>query len=186
MHDLSGALTAPLPGWRKQTIGGVDLTLAPSARRTILRGEAACAAASRAFGVDLPRTPLCVQHRDGKAALWLGPDEWLLIEEGDTDTANVATDLMAALVGIPSSLVDVSHRQIGLHVAGPGAALLLNTFIVLDLSLAVFPTGTAARTIFDKAEIVLWRRADEMFQIEVWRSFAPYVSGLLETAAQEA
>jgi sarcosine oxidase subunit gamma len=41
------------------------------------------------------------------------------------------------------------------------------------------------RTLFAKAEIVLWRTRPDMFRIEVWRSFAPYVQGLLEEARLE-
>jgi sarcosine oxidase subunit gamma len=41
------------------------------------------------------------------------------------------------------------------------------------------------RTVFGKAEIVLWRTAAETFRIEVWRSFAPYVLGCLEEAGRE-
>ena len=38
---------------------------------------------------------------------------------------------------------------------------------------------------FAKAEIVLWRAADERFWIETGRSFAPYVWGFLAEARQE-
>jgi sarcosine oxidase subunit gamma len=33
--------------------------------------------------------------------------------------------------------------------------------------------------------VVLWRTASDVFHIEVWRSFADYVAGLLNEAAQE-
>jgi sarcosine oxidase subunit gamma len=41
------------------------------------------------------------------------------------------------------------------------------------------------RTVFAKAEIVLWRYADDSFRLEVWRSFAAYVSGVIAEAARE-
>jgi len=41
------------------------------------------------------------------------------------------------------------------------------------------------RTLFGKAEIVLWRTTPDTFRIEVWRSFAPYVLGSLAEAARE-
>ncbi len=44
----------------------------------------------------------------------------------------------------------------------------------------------ATRTIFDKAEIVLWRRAATTFHVEVWRSFAPYLAASLAEAARGA
>jgi sarcosine oxidase subunit gamma len=44
----------------------------------------------------------------------------------------------------------------------------------------------ATRTIYDKAEIVLWRRAADSFQVEIWRSFAPYLVAALTEAARGA
>ena len=52
--------------------------------------------------------------------------------------------------------------------------------------LKAFPIGMATRTMFDKAEIVLWRRAATTFHVEVWRSFAPYLAGSLAEAARGA
>jgi sarcosine oxidase subunit gamma len=41
------------------------------------------------------------------------------------------------------------------------------------------------RTLFGKAEIVLWRTAPDAFHIEVWRSFARYVLDCLGEALRE-
>ena len=41
------------------------------------------------------------------------------------------------------------------------------------------------RTVFAKAEIVLWRTAADTFRVEVWRSFADYVVGMLHETAFE-
>jgi sarcosine oxidase subunit gamma len=40
------------------------------------------------------------------------------------------------------------------------------------------------RTLLGKAEIVLWRIGAAAFRLEVWRSFAPYVSAFLAEAAR--
>lgn len=40
------------------------------------------------------------------------------------------------------------------------------------------------RTIFEKAEVVLWRGPDA-FRVEVWRSFARYVLALLQAADRD-
>jgi sarcosine oxidase subunit gamma len=42
-----------------------------------------------------------------------------------------------------------------------------------------------ARTLLCKAEIVLWRTAPSTFRLEVWRSFMPYVAGVLREAARD-
>jgi sarcosine oxidase subunit gamma len=41
------------------------------------------------------------------------------------------------------------------------------------------------RTVFAKADIVLWRTGEQTFHVEVWRSFAGYVTGLLVEIASE-
>jgi len=117
--------------------------------------------------------------------LWLGPDEWLLIADG-ADATDIVGVLESVLDGTAHSLVDVSHRQIGLIASGPAAARVLNAGCPLDLDPHAFPVGFATRTLFDKVEVVLWRRAETTFHVEVWRSFAPYLLGSLAEAARGA
>ncbi len=40
------------------------------------------------------------------------------------------------------------------------------------------------RTMLAKAEVVLWRTGAQAFRLEVWRSFAAYVSQFLAEAAR--
>jgi sarcosine oxidase subunit gamma len=113
----------------------------------------------------------------GGTALRLGPDEFLLLlPEGEVPVMDIAE---------PFSLVDISHRQTGILLGGPEAANMLNAGCPLDLDERAFPVGMATRTLFMKADIVLWRVAAEKFHIEVWQSFAPYVWSLLEVVGQE-
>jgi sarcosine oxidase subunit gamma len=117
----------------------------------------------------------------GRAALWLGPDEWLVIEEG-------RDALPVALSGVKAfhSTVDVSHRNLGILVAGRGAAATLASGCPRDLSQAAFPIGSCARTVLGKAEIVVWRTGEEAFRVECWRSFSDYVFIFLAEAARDA
>jgi sarcosine oxidase subunit gamma len=54
----------------------------------------------------------------------------------------------------------------------------------LDLEADAFPVHMCTRTMLAKAEIVLWRTGAEEFRLEVWRSFAAYVSQFLAEAAR--
>ena len=175
----SGSLPASIP-----TIN-VSLTAAAPAARFIMRGVDAVAAAGAAFGVAIPTKPLTSATAAGRSALWLGPDDWLLLAP-EAETAVLYQQVATALDGIASALVDVSHRQTALLIEGPKAAAILNAGVPLDLSLVAFPVGMVTRTIFEKAEIVLWRTGPEAFRVEVWRSFAPYVLALLEAASRDA
>ncbi|MBS0580867.1 MAG: sarcosine oxidase subunit gamma [Proteobacteria bacterium] len=155
----------------------------PPAQRFVLRGDAAArAAAESALGVPVPQQA-CRAGTDGaRAALWLGPDEWLLVAPAADQEAQGA--LEHALGGLAHSLVEVSHRQLGLLVSGPEAERLLNAGCPLDLDIGPFPVGMCTRTMLSKAEVVLWRTGTQEFRLEVWRSFAPYVTAYLAEAAR--
>ncbi len=176
MPDLSTARTGPLLAPIRV------LEVLPPATRFVLRGAAAVSAAAQAaFGVPLPAHACRAQMQGERAALWLGPDEWLLLAPAAEDAA-VAASLAAALVSLPHSLVDVSHRQCALRLRGSQAATLLAAGCPLDLDVRAFPVGMCTRTMLAKAEVVLWRTGAEVFRLEVWRSFAAYVAQFLAEA----
>ena len=156
----------------------------PPATRLVLRGaELARVAAASAFGPLLPASACRAAAQGERAALWLGPDEWLLIA-AQADGEALPAALAAALGGLPHSLVDVSHRQGALAVSGPRATTLLAAGCPLDLDTHSFPPGMCTRTMLAKAEVVLWRIDAERFRVEVWRSFLGYVSAFLAEAAR--
>jgi sarcosine oxidase subunit gamma len=155
----------------------------PSACRWVLRGDSvARAAAQAALGLPVPGAA-CRAGRNGeRAALWLGPDEWLLL--APPEQGGLAARLTRALGAVPHSLVDVSHRQVGLLVHGEHATTLLASGCPLDLDLQYFPVDMCTRTVLGKAEVVLWRTEAQAFRVEVWRSFAPYVAAFLAEASR--
>ena len=155
--------------------------LPPAARLSFRGGEEAAEACGRAFGCVLPRAGCRADERGDRAALWLGPDEWLLLApEGDGSALSAAIE--AALADVPHSLVDVSHRQVAFRVEGREAATLLNAGCPLDLDASAFPAGMCTRTVLAKCDVVLWRRGPELFRLEVNRSFADYLAGFLREA----
>ena len=187
-------LRAPGVKARRGPLGGLvlpgsaefSLRAAPDAARFILRGSREMAASlGDAFGASLPLQPNRAAASGARAALWLGPDEWLLMAPGE-DAGALAATQEKALAGEPHSLVDVSERQIGIEVEGALAARALGAGCPLDLDEAQFPQGMATRTILAKCEIVLWRRESARFHLEVWRSFADYAVNFLIEAAHRA
>jgi sarcosine oxidase subunit gamma len=165
-----------------------SVTLAPVhelARFAVRADPDAAAEIGRAFSCALPTEPLRSASGDGRTALWLGPDEWLLLAE-DAETETLTREIAAALGERAFSWVDVSHRNAGFHLSGPRAAEVLNVGCPLPLDLAAFPVGKCTRTLFGKAEIVLWRVGGSAFRIEVWRSFASYLAGLVADEHQVA
>ena len=159
-------------------------TLAPATRFVLQGGSAARAAAGAAFGVPLPENPCRAIASGNRAALWLGPDEQLLLAPAE-DAQILAAGLAAALTDVAHSLVDVSQRQLALQVSGPHATAILSTGCPLDLDPAAFPPGMCTRTLFGKADIIVWRTGAAEYHLEVWRSFADYVAGLLREASRD-
>lgn len=158
------------------------LAMAPSAARASLRAAPdAIAALSSALGVTLPQKPKTSATGNGIDALWLGPDEWLLIGPDGTDFVG-----LAAKSGALHSAVDVSHRNIGIIVSGPGAQTTISSACPQDLTPSVFPVGACSRTVFGKMEIVLYRPEEDTYRVECWRSFAEYCFGMLSEGAADA
>jgi sarcosine oxidase subunit gamma len=155
--------------------------LPPATRYSLRLRDADVAPAGAALGLDLsmPINRAAVGERC--TAIRLGPDEWLLLG-GD---GAIAAALDAGLPDRVFALVDISHRQAAISLESVNADAMLNALCPLDLSLAAFPVGMATRTVFAKADIVLWRTGADAFHVEIWRSFAPYVVALLGEIGRE-
>ena len=162
--------------------GETTITLAaPAARLSLRAGEDAVSGLSSALGLSLPTKPKTSATNGSRHALWLGPDEWLVIDTG-------SNGLLSALSGVESmhSSTDVSHRNNAFIVKGGKAAETINVGCPLNLTLSAFPVGACTRTIFGKAEIVLYRVSEDEFRVECWRSFVEFVQGLLIEGAKDA
>lgn len=161
---------------------GVRLAVMPPAHRISLRApDGSVAGLSKALGLTLPRKPKSSASKGSRSALWLGPDEWLVIDDGSKDPLDACAGIEAL-----HSAVGVSHRNVAISVTGPGAAATINAGCPQDLSLAAFPVGGCSRTILGKVEIVVLRTGEDAFRIECWRSFSDYVFTFLSEAARDA
>lgn len=183
----------PLEGRRAQAPGVLVQPAEPALRMSLRAVEKSVPALSKALGVKLPQRPktsalskpggLLARKKPGgtRAALWLGPDEWLVIDQHGEDPIAACENIKAL-----HSAVDISHRNTAVLVSGPNAAAALNAGCPQDLSLAAFPVGACSRTVLGKAEVVLWRTAEDTFRLECWRSFSDYVFTFIEGAARDA
>ena len=135
----------------------------------------------KALGMELPTEPGQVVKNASTFAVWIGPDEWLILDDKKT-----IEDLMPRRENANISATDISHRNFAFYLSGEGAVSVLNAACPRDLSLAAFPVNTGSRTSFGKAEIVLVRTGRATFRVECWRSFAPYVWELLVDGAKDA
>ena len=148
---------------------------APAIRISLRAPEGSVAALSKVLGFALPQKPKTSTSKSDVHALWIGPDEWLII-------APEGSDLLAKFAKVSAfhSAVDVSHRNAALIVSGAGAADVLNAGCPQDLSLSAFPVNACSRTLMGKTEVILYRTAIDQFRVEVWRSFATYALDFVE------
>jgi len=139
----------------------------------------------RLFGLELPLEPNRWHGDECFAAIWLGPDEWLLVV-GDEEAGRIEEMLREARPMDPwLSVVDVSHSWTRISLAGPGVRDLLAKGCALDLHPEVFPAGHCAQTILAKSRVLL--RAVDRSSFEAWvrNSFACYAAKwLLDACAQ--
>lgn len=159
----------------------VRVSVEPAPARLSFRARDAAPFAD-AFGFALPGA---IAARAGDGALEaakLGPDEWVLT--GPADRVAAAAAACAALYDAhPHSLVEITGREVAFAIEGPAAADLLAFGCPRDID--AIPAGTARRTLFDGAAVVLWRDGPTRFRMDVWRSFAPHVAHLMALAAKE-
>lgn len=158
----------------------------PPASRFVLHAETATRAlAAAAWRVPFSEQACRAVVQGARATLWLGPDEYLLLAKGSESADALAGELERALQGAPHALVDVSHRQIAFEIHGPHAEAIVNGGCPLDLDAAHFPVDMCTRTLFGKADIVLWRTGIDIFHVETWRSFNDYMIALLAEIARD-
>ena len=168
---------------------GVKLGESPFRCQIDLRGNpsdpAFGAAVSQALGFSLPIAPNRVTAGGSLSALWLGPDEWLIVGVPGRE-ATLAADLRRALAGQHFSVVDVSEARTVIVVSGRQARDCLQKGTPMDLHPRVFETGHCAQTALTKANVILHQTADDpRYEIYVTISFADYLWNWLERAADE-
>jgi sarcosine oxidase, subunit gamma len=136
-----------------------------------------------ALGFALPVVPNTSASREGRRALWLGPDEWLIV---GTDGQHKALEqvLRTGLNG--GSVVDVSANRALLEIRGPKARELLAHGVPIDLDARSFGAGRCAQTLLAKAQVIVERRDEEVaFHLYVRSSFASYLADWILDAAAE-
>jgi sarcosine oxidase, subunit gamma len=141
----------------------------------------------RALGFPLPLEPNTVSLAGERRALWLAPDEWLVVApEGQQD--GILQSLRSGLGGDAGSLVDVSANRTVLEINGRSARDLLTHGCPIDLERRSFESGRCAQTLLAKAQVILERGEghDETFRVYVRSSFASYLADWLLDAAPDA
>ena len=123
------------------------------------------------------------------AALWLGPDEWLVTCPAG-DVPLLQSSLREALADVHAAITDVTDGRVAFRVAGPSARDVLAKGTPLDLHPRAFPPGSCAQTLLAKSAVLIHLLEDDpargpSFDVYVARSFAHYLWTWLEDAGRE-
>ena len=150
-------------------------------RRPLVRLRVAMSEAERAAeAMQLPSEPLRWLGTD-PAALWISPDQWLLIGEvGSVD--NLIARCTTALDGILHNAIDSSDALTCLLVEGAGARDLLAILSGVDFDASRFQAGQCVRARLAKVAVLVRAMNGERFELFVDRSSGAYLEQWLRRA----
>jgi sarcosine oxidase subunit gamma len=146
-------------------------------------GSVASARLGERLGAALPEACGQVTSSGPHSALWLGPDEWLVVSEADPGA--LAADLRHALAGDRGAVVDVSANRTVLELSGPAAREALEKGCPVDLHPRSFGPGRAVATTLGPVPVLLWQTGGTTYRVLPRSSFADYVARWLLDAATE-
>lgn len=166
---------------------GVLLSERPLADHVSLRGDGASVeflqVARTTLGYALPTQPNMVAEGPSSRALWLGPNEWLVVAPLGSGVAGV---LAQGLLGRAVAVTEVGDARAVIGLSGRNARDVLAKSCPLDVHPSSFAPGRCAQTRLAKVGAILEQRDDTPgFEIYVARSVARYAWRWLEDAGSE-
>jgi sarcosine oxidase subunit gamma len=161
----------------------------PFTTQVNLRGNAAdpafATAVHSATGCDVPVAANTYTRQGDRAALWLGPDEWLVVDRPDHGD-DIAASLRSALSGTRKSVTDVSAARTVIEISGADARVVLAKGCPLDVHAGAFAPPQCAQTLLAKARVLIQcTEATPTYRLFVLGSFAAYLAEWLTDAAAE-
>lgn len=135
-------------------------------------------------GIALPLTPNRVATSGRLRVLWLGPDEWLVVADGDAP--DLLPRLERAVVDRRAMVTDLSSSRAVIELGGGGARELLTAGCGLDLHPRVFGPGRCAQTLLARVPVIL-DQLDETpprYRVLVRRSYANWLVDWMIDAAE--
>lgn len=136
------------------------------------------------LGFSLPLQATTAAASGARRALWLGPDEWLIVAQPGAGPRLEET-LRSALGDALGAAVDVSANRTTLELSGPRARPALESGCPIDLHPRSFGPGRVVQTLLGRANVILGQLTDEpRYQILVRPSFAAYLAAWLTDALE--
>ncbi len=136
------------------------------------------AEAARVAGCDTAPNPGQFNSGDNGILMRVEPLKWWLISSEGTEVPQ--SDLPPE----HGAVLDMRQSRCWLRIGGERAETLLNHFLPLDLSPAVFGAGTVASTAFHHVGVTLWRD-DAGYNLLLPRSSAVSLWELMSESARQ-
>jgi sarcosine oxidase, subunit gamma len=134
-------------------------------------------------GLPLPLVPNRVAASGAVRTLWLGPDEWLVVADGEAP--DVLPRLERAVAGRRAAAVDLSSSRAIIEIVGSHARALLETGCGLDLHARAFRPGQCAQTLVARVPVILYEASEaQHYRLLVRRSYARWLVDWLIDAAE--
>ncbi len=142
------------------------------------------AAVKSVIEIDLPKAPRSSATWGDVKALWLSPDQWMILCTRSKTTALLA-ELNAALGKIHSLAVDVSDMRAIIRLEGEGVRETLMKGSSLDLISNDYKAGAVRRMRFAEIAALLHVVEENVIDVYVFRSYAEYTWAFLTKAARK-
>jgi sarcosine oxidase subunit gamma len=125
---------------------------------------------------------------DSLKIIWLGPNEWLVIDEKGDDKQDLFSKLENSIGSQDASVTDVSENRTVIRIMGAKLFILLAKFFTLDLDNSLADSSSVAQTLFIKVPVLLMRhhKHNKEPKIDIYtnRSHANYVYKILVDGAK--
>jgi sarcosine oxidase subunit gamma len=132
------------------------------------------------LALAIPTEPNTWRRTGGREALWLGPDEWLVVAAPGSAPA-IVEELERALDGLHRSIVDVSADRAVIELAGDERRELLSRGCGLDLHPRSWRDGGCAQTLLARIPVLLQER-ERATRVFVRASFSHHLVDWLQSS----
>jgi sarcosine oxidase subunit gamma len=183
-HLASAMEVATVTGSRSVSLR--ELPFVPQLGVRVVPGTPSAAALEGVYGLSFPtRHGETTGDAAGVHALWLSPDEFLVVDASRRQSPSDAAAGEAALDGLPGQVVDLAGNRTVLELTGASAREVLEKFCHQDLHPRAFGVGSAVVTSLGPVPVYLHRHVEDGFRIYVRASFADYLVRALIDAMVE-
>ena len=146
------------------------------------------AAAGKTLGLILPNDPNTSTSSEKLTAMWLSPDEWLIISNNIIEKQNDIYELENSLINSISkaklgSVVNVTDHFIVINLEGNKVYDILSSECPFNFEKFKKEKGSVVQTIFAHIDIIIHHRNTNNLNLFVKRSFSEHLFSWMKDSA---